>query len=346
MNIKSLLLGSAAALAAVSGAQAADAIVAAQPEPMEYVRVCDAFGAGFFYIPGSETCLKIDGYVRFQTNFGRNASGTSDWNSFTRGQVNFDARSDSELGTLRGYIALQGNALNSTSRGVNVDQAFIEIGGLKVGYFFNWWDDGLSGETDDIGQNTIFNSIRYTYTAGSFYAGLSVDELESQSATAQVAPFGVARAVDPNNNVGVSGIVGGKFGGVSVNVLGGYDTDQENGSIRGILTADVGPGTFGLAAVWSSGQNFYYDKAEWTVAAEYAVKVTDKFKITPGFQYFWTLDQNRFGDFVGSRDAWKAGLTFDYQLAKNLSAKASVQYYDPDRAQESWSGYLRLQRSF
>jgi hypothetical protein len=59
MNIKSLLLGSAAALAAVSGAQAADAIVAAEPEPMEYVRVCDAFGTGYFYIPGTETCLKI-----------------------------------------------------------------------------------------------------------------------------------------------------------------------------------------------------------------------------------------------------------------------------------------------
>ncbi|MDG3580708.1 porin, partial [Rhizobium sp. YJ-22] len=53
MNIKSLLLGSAAALAAVSGAQAADAIVAAEPEPMEYVRVCDAYGTGYFYIPGT-----------------------------------------------------------------------------------------------------------------------------------------------------------------------------------------------------------------------------------------------------------------------------------------------------
>ena len=59
MNIKSLLIGSAAALTAVSGAQAADAIVAAEPEPMEYVRVCDAFGTGFFYIPGTETCLKL-----------------------------------------------------------------------------------------------------------------------------------------------------------------------------------------------------------------------------------------------------------------------------------------------
>ena len=65
MNIKSLLLGSAAALVAVSGARAADAIIAAEPEPVEYVRVCDAFGTGYFYIPGTETCLRIHGYVRF-----------------------------------------------------------------------------------------------------------------------------------------------------------------------------------------------------------------------------------------------------------------------------------------
>ncbi len=73
MNIKSLLLGSAAALAVVSGAQAADAIVAAEPEPVEYVRVCDAYGTGYFYIPGTETCLKINGYIRFQVNVGPNA---------------------------------------------------------------------------------------------------------------------------------------------------------------------------------------------------------------------------------------------------------------------------------
>ncbi|MCP4135749.1 MAG: porin, partial [bacterium] len=63
MKIKSLLLGSAAALIAVSGAQAADAVMV-EPEPVEYVRICDAYGAGFFYIPGTETCLKFSGYVR------------------------------------------------------------------------------------------------------------------------------------------------------------------------------------------------------------------------------------------------------------------------------------------
>jgi hypothetical protein len=63
MKIKSLLLGSAAVMIAVSGAQAADAIVI-EAEPMEYVKVCDMYGAGFFYIPGTETCMNINGYVR------------------------------------------------------------------------------------------------------------------------------------------------------------------------------------------------------------------------------------------------------------------------------------------
>ncbi|WP_162696746.1 porin, partial [Agrobacterium tumefaciens] len=150
MNIKSLLIGSAAALAAVSGAHAADAIVAAEPEPLEYVRVCDAFGTGFFYIPGTETCLKFQGYVRFQVDFkngngtsaGTNNGGTSDWDAFTRAQFEVDTRTDTELGALRGFIGFRGNADNGSASGssVFVDQAFIELGGLKVGKFYSWWD--------------------------------------------------------------------------------------------------------------------------------------------------------------------------------------------------------------
>jgi hypothetical protein len=29
----------------------------AQAGPVEYVRVCDAYGTGYFYIPGTETCV-------------------------------------------------------------------------------------------------------------------------------------------------------------------------------------------------------------------------------------------------------------------------------------------------
>jgi hypothetical protein len=64
MKLKSLLFGSAAALMAVTGAQAAEPILEPIAEPVDYVRICDAFGTGFFYIPGTDTCLKIGGYVR------------------------------------------------------------------------------------------------------------------------------------------------------------------------------------------------------------------------------------------------------------------------------------------
>ncbi|MEH3111047.1 MAG: porin [Agrobacterium cavarae] len=353
MNIKSLLIGSAAALAAVSGAKAADAIVAAEPEPLEYVRVCDAFGAGFFYIPGSETCLKFDGYVRFQTGFGRDASGTSDWDSFTRAQFNIDTKTDTELGTLRGYIGLRGNAdtgvggatvgtSGNLGSGVFVDQAFIELGGLKVGKFYNWWDDGLSGETDLLSSNTLFNSVRYTYDTGSFYAGLSVDELEGIS---------FAGDTTTDNNVGISAAVGTKLGGAALQLVGGYDIDREDGAVRLIATADVGPGTLGLSGVWASGVNSYYALSEWAVAAEYAIKATDKLTITPGVQYLGNVatKTNTFAIVNAdwsSNDAWTAGLTVDYKITQGLSAKIAANYYDEDNRPEFWTGFVRLQRSF
>ncbi|TAK49077.1 MAG: hypothetical protein EPO23_06460, partial [Xanthobacteraceae bacterium] len=45
--IKSLLLGSAAGLVAIAGAQAADLPVKAKA--VEYVKVCSLYGAGFYY---------------------------------------------------------------------------------------------------------------------------------------------------------------------------------------------------------------------------------------------------------------------------------------------------------
>ena len=59
---KSLLLGSAAVLATVVGAQAAD-LPTRKAAPVQYVKICDAYGAGFFYIPGTDTCLRVGGLV-------------------------------------------------------------------------------------------------------------------------------------------------------------------------------------------------------------------------------------------------------------------------------------------
>src|ERR1700756_1062602 len=72
--VKGLLLGTAASLAVVAGAQAADLPVKAAP--VEYVKVCSLYGAGFFYIPGTDTCLKVGGYLRADHVYGMaNAGG-------------------------------------------------------------------------------------------------------------------------------------------------------------------------------------------------------------------------------------------------------------------------------
>ncbi len=73
---KSLLLGSAAALAATVGAQAAD-LPMRKSAPVDYVRVCDWTGAGYFYIPGSDTCMNIGGLVRAEYAFINNAARSS-----------------------------------------------------------------------------------------------------------------------------------------------------------------------------------------------------------------------------------------------------------------------------
>ena len=72
--IKSLILGSAAGLVAMSGAQAADLPVKAKA--VEYVRICSLYGAGFFYIPGTDTCIKLGGYLRVETAFIRTRCST------------------------------------------------------------------------------------------------------------------------------------------------------------------------------------------------------------------------------------------------------------------------------
>ena len=86
ITFRNLILGSVAGLLAVGGAQAADLPVKAKA--VEYVRICSLYGAGFFFIPGTDTCIKLGGYLRVDTSF--NTAGVQDqpaWNG-DPGQVN------------------------------------------------------------------------------------------------------------------------------------------------------------------------------------------------------------------------------------------------------------------
>ena len=206
MKLKSLLFGSAALLAAGTGAQAADLPTA---EPVEYVRICDAFGTGFYYIPGTDTCLRVSGRVRIEAHYvdtdfggpleGRFGSAENNWTTRARGNVRLDARTQTDWGMVRAFINLQGTIgpasfsdadlgfdPNYSGSGFDLDQAFIQIardiGTFTAGHVDSFFDAPFSSNTfgtrigidDPTGSQTLFG---YTFAGGNgFSASISLED--------------------------------------------------------------------------------------------------------------------------------------------------------------------------
>jgi hypothetical protein len=188
--VKSLLLGGAAGLVAVAGAQAADLPVKAKP--VEYVKVCSLYGEGFFYIPGTDTCIKIGGWVRYDQYFGntggsgsmyytgsngRNDSfDSADYQTRARTVMSFDVRTQTEYGTLRSYY--RGGfelTTNFVSQGTYyLERAFVQFAGFTFGKtqsYFDTWDHAWSYAAAFIGGGASTgaggrNVMAYTATLG------------------------------------------------------------------------------------------------------------------------------------------------------------------------------------
>ncbi|WP_424993590.1 porin [Oceaniradius stylonematis] len=208
MKIKSLLLGSAAAMMAVSTAQAADIIIP-EPEVVEYVRVCDAAGTGFFYIPGTETCLRIHGYVRYDIGFGdapqtgvTDATGNETWRKRARASFRVSTWADTELGPLRTYVETRwqrdtntvtvvapGAAATPVFTGYEnagefeINFAYIDLAGLRIGkdesFFttFTGYGGAVINDTTAGGYGPFdTNLISYTFNSGAFSAGVSLEQ--------------------------------------------------------------------------------------------------------------------------------------------------------------------------
>jgi len=238
MNIKSLLLGSAAALVAVSGARAADAVVMAEPEPVDYVRVCDVYGKGFYYIPGTETCLSISGYARFQVNVAGDPAINLEGDDYqvrtrVRARLNFDAREETELGTLRAFVRLQATNTSGDGNGVEIDQAYLQLGGLLMGYRDTLWSSGIGGledglltDTDLIVGDFNTNQVNYTFALGGFSATIGLED----DSTGDVVPDVHAKLV-----------YSGAWGGAYLSAV--YDETFNQEDVDGLF----GDNTFTLA---------------------------------------------------------------------------------------------------
>ncbi|WP_439397400.1 porin [Bradyrhizobium sp. PMVTL-01] len=149
--VKSLLLGSAAGLIAAGGAQAADLPVKAKA--IEYVKICSLYGAGFYYIPGTDTCIKLGGYLRADALL----ATSSDFNAATGGVAGARNRL-SNYYTTRARQDLQIDTRTATEYGVV--RTFAEL-------TFTW----TSGTYSGAGTTAANGSTAYTSSVGSAVAG-------------------------------------------------------------------------------------------------------------------------------------------------------------------------------
>ena len=204
----SLLLGTAAGFVAIAGAQAAD--LPGKAAPAEYVRVCDTYGAGFFFIPGTDTCLRIGGFVRadFTLNTspgnrlngntavpGTQVLGTSYFDQYystsARLTLNLDARSNTEYGLLRAFgqfsayrgvfdgsfssqgLVNSGAGQSPRASAINVERAFIQFAGITAGFsasFFNFYQGDVQLSGNFAATARSTTVLAYTASFGSGFS--------------------------------------------------------------------------------------------------------------------------------------------------------------------------------
>jgi hypothetical protein len=251
--VKSLLLGSAAGICAVAGAQAAD-LPMRKAAPVEYVRVCTAHGAGFFFIPGTDTCLRVGGRARFEYQYTWQNSRNSSVSGYRGlGRLNIDARTSTPYGTLRAFVRFEiasrtGGYLKSGSQEryanaftasgqdtasqiqkyVDVDKAFVQFAGLTAGraqsmYDFYAHDLEMIGASMVSDTNT--NLLAYTATfGGGFSATISMEDPTYRRAPvfaqAITGTAGLAAGIAPASQSGVNFLSGATALGFVYNTAG------------------------------------------------------------------------------------------------------------------------------
>jgi hypothetical protein len=163
----------------------------------EGMRACTAFGPGFFYIPGSDTCVRLGGRVRAELLVNQTWSRLQDeMGSRVRGRIEAEARNATDYGTLRGYVRIDSTvSTGAYSRSIpSIDttgsyykrdtvlaRALIQFAGFTVGRytsFFDFYGGALSWGGTKLGSSQgSINGAAYTYAfAKGFSASLAFED--------------------------------------------------------------------------------------------------------------------------------------------------------------------------
>ena len=141
------------------------------------MKICSLYGAGYYYMPGTDICLKLGGFVRYQLNVhsGNSISGGPQHGlggrntrideqeilQRVRALLSIDTRQQTAYGTLRSYMIL--GYTHDTNGGATLyaNRGFIQIAGFTFGKATSFFD--------------IFPNASFAYNAGNNWSGDSGD---------------------------------------------------------------------------------------------------------------------------------------------------------------------------
>ncbi len=303
--MKQMILGSAAALLAVSGAQAADLPVKAKP--VEYVKICSLYGAGFYYIPGTDTCIKIGGAIRLNTTFNGNAQDTPYWqggaggnnlwtkdNFLTRERIigTVDTRTGTEYGVVRTYSSIlfdfTQNRESIAGGFVEVDFAFIQFAGFTFGKAVSNFDPQWALTKPWISSGGIAGSNNSTGLPQIAYTAEFGNGLSGTISLENASPYRNAGLYNTANFMlapGAGSFTGTAYGVTSNTFLGNATGGNHIPDIVGNIRLDQKWGSLHFAAAMHTSTPGFYGADESTGHADdaygFAVSGAVEFKNLP-----------------------------------------------------------------
>jgi hypothetical protein len=361
MKTKTLLLGSAAALLMAGGAQAADLSIAA---PVDYVRVCDAFGVGYWYIPGTDTCLKIGGYVQFDIKFQRDGwvfseggvSHSSHWKFVTEAAVNFTASSMTEYGLLESYANFKG-VYDPDGGDVTLDGAWLRLGHVRMGHFGSVQNTDGGYAPGAWVPDVSTNQIELSWAASGFGLMLGIEDPRERWGTelAWHGPGGTGYSMPD-----ITGAVTFSAGHLDAKITAGWGQlqDWQGGpgdqmgvyGVAGTLTANMDQFSLRAGGSFGTGSRFVgeYDSLfvnganNWTAFISAIFRATSAISIAGTFAYahsdFWA---------PGYQSATAGGLALVWSPVAGFSTTIEGKAWKADwDTEHNWEAKIRFKRTF
>jgi len=246
MKTTNLIASFIATLCLGSAAYGADTPVWPEPDSLQNVSVCDAYGKGYYYIPGTETCLRLHGYIRDTLQGGEDVNGRNiteragtaiyqgsngrkSWDNSVRFTLRASTASETDLGTLETYAETRfqwDNGTDADSTGT-LQYGYISLGGLRIGLD----QSAFVSFVGALGEVNNDDVIR----AGGYRTGLISYTYSASNGVSAIVSLEQGNNKDTDGNYGYDGTIKG----YGPHIISGLKYAQGWGSIIGVAAYDA-----------------------------------------------------------------------------------------------------------